>query len=121
MGTTLDGSFRIYIAEIKTDTLLRLAGSGKETLTALGWRVETEQHLEKAVQVALSRGGTIRTPAEHREVWWFLKDETAYLCDGIAQPEGIERLGNPLRTLCQHVMASPITPVNKETEPPNAP
>ena len=121
MGTALDGTFRIYVAEIKPDTLLRLAGAGKETLLALGWRVESEQHLEKAIQVALTRGGSLNSPAEHRDVWWFLKDNTAYLCDGITTPEHADRLGDNLRTLCQGVTTRGPVKAGEAQEPVSAP
>jgi len=106
MGSTIDGAFRIYVAEIEVDTLLRLAGAGKETLLALGWRVDSEQHLEKAIQVSLVRGGTVKSPQEFRDVWWFLKDGSAYHCDGISTSDGKGRLGDDLRVLCQGVMKS---------------
>ena len=115
MGATQDGAFRVYIARLKEDTLLRLAGSGKDTMVARGWTVDGEHHFEKAIHVELKRGGTRDAPEERRDVWWFNRGGGLFLCDGIARPDSFFRLGAPFQAGCRHVVVR--TPGESPTAP----
>ena len=106
-GATLDGSYRLSVERLPAERLIRLAASAKDAWSARGWEVTGEQHFERALFVALKRGGTKRNPRERREVWWVEREGSIALCDVIASESAFERLGEPVRTGCQTIEALP--------------
>lgn len=108
-GTAPDGSLRVFVERLAETDPLRAAGPAKDALVSLGWTVRDEQHFERAIAVRLSRGGTEAKPAERREAWWIDRDGAVLVCDAVARPEGFDRLGDPLRRLCQGA-TSPAPP-----------
>ncbi|MGM0575604.1 MAG: hypothetical protein ACQEXJ_07740 [Myxococcota bacterium] len=102
-ATTADGAFRLYVRRTGPSKLLQLAGPGKDTLMARGWARTGEQHLERAIHVALQRGGTAADPEERREVWWVSRPGGTFVCDGVAA-RGVEAmLGETLLEICRGV------------------
>ena len=110
-GTTQDGSFRIQVERLGVDTLARLAAHAKDAWMARGWEVVREQYYERALFVALRRGGGPRQPASQREVWWVTTEDSVVVCDVIAMPSAYDRLGEAVRAGCQTVEAmAAVTP-----------
>ena len=110
LAGTASGDLRLAIERLPADKLIRLAGAAKDALHARGWAVEGEQHLEHAILVRLRRGGLAREPAERREAWWVDRGGSVYLCEGIARPSAFDRLGDPLRAICEGVTVSAPDP-----------
>ena len=106
-GVTGDGTYRLNVERLAPERLIRLAASAKDAWAARGWEVTGEQHFERALFVALVRGGTKRKPNERREVWWVEREGAVALCDVIAARAAFERLGEPVRTGCQTIEARP--------------
>lgn len=117
LATSSDGSFRFFIEHRSDTTLPVVVGAIKEELLGLGWELTDEKYFETAVHLRLGRGPKHARYA--RETWLVTGHGHVAICEGIAREPQLERLGAPLRALCQSVRV--LDPGTPPTAPPHAP
>lgn len=105
MGTSADGSFRLYVEHRTDEKLPEVLGAMKDELIGLGWEAVEEQHFESAVLVQMGRGP--KQQRLHRETWIIAASGRVLVCDAIAGEYQVGRLGAPLRKLCQTLRVTP--------------
>lgn len=118
-GTASDAAFRVFVSYRAPEELSRLLAPTKEVLLARGWRLDGEQHFERASKLRLVRGAR----GGHARVMWLLaRRHGVVVCDAIARGHHVDRLGEPHQGFCKSTRLRPPVqavpaPVTPETAP----
>ncbi len=119
-GTSPEGDVRLHVEHGPDEDPLKAAAVVKDVLAARGWRVSGERHFERAIEVRLDRGGSPAEPQEVRVVYLIRRSGRLVTCDGLADADAADALGDAFRALCQEVtVAPPAAPSDApaETQP----
>ncbi len=107
MATSADGNFRVDIERVVTraSSMADSLGALKDEVIGLGWVIDSEKHYDAAVQLQMTHNA--RGHLAERGFWLVTRatgDSTQLaVCDGLGREGQLERVRQPLRTICQSI------------------
>jgi hypothetical protein len=118
-GTASDASYRVFVGYRPVEELARLLGPTKEVLLARGWRLDGEQHFERASMLRLVRGAKGDVA---RVMWLLTRRHGVVVCDAIAGSAQVGRLGERHQSFCKSIRLRPpmnagVVPASADTTP----